>query len=116
LLIASRAGKRLQGRSTFIDHWEVIRLLPDDFHWLLADATQRRDPNDRLLALRLAIESWHLAGRPFSLRWRLRATAVREPALRQAYLQSPETEILLPVKSLLVSENSLQIRSEMVVD
>lgn len=80
------------------DNWEVLSLLPDDFHWLLADARQRSDSSDRLLALRLAIESWDAAGRSFLSRRRLRATAKREHALWQVYRQSVRTDLLLPMK------------------
>jgi hypothetical protein len=81
-----------------IDCWEVLRLSTDDFQWLLSDAIQRSDADDRLLALRFAIESWDGAGRPLSLRWHLRATAKHEPALWAAYRQSVLTQLFFPLK------------------
>lgn len=87
----------LQSHDLF-DYWEVLRLTSEDFNWLLADAGQRADVGDRVLALRLAIEAWDNAGRPFLLRWRLRQAAKREPELWSAYKQSAYSDCLLPVK------------------
>ncbi len=80
------------------DRWEVLRLEPADFHWLVKDARERSDLNDRLLALQLAIEAWDLAGRPFVLRWGLRTTARQDKALWEIYRKSAVAGVFMPVR------------------
>ncbi len=80
------------------DHWEVLRLSSKDFPWLLEDTRQQKDANDRILALRLAIEAWDGSGRTFTGRWQLYVATRREHALRAAYKQSVVTGPFFPVK------------------
>jgi hypothetical protein len=53
------------------DYYEVIKLSREDFSWLIEDVRLRTEQNDRLLALRLAIEIWDASGRTLAQRWRL---------------------------------------------
>jgi hypothetical protein len=80
------------------DHWEVLRLSVKDFPWLLEDTSQRKNTNDRVLALRLAIEAWDSSGRTFTSRWKLHVATRREHTLRVAYKQSVVTGMFFPVK------------------
>jgi hypothetical protein len=80
------------------DYWEVLRLCEEDFYWLVEDARGRTDFNDRLLALRLAIEVWDSSGRTFRKRWCLQHAAANDASLRKAFRQSMVTGPLFPLK------------------
>lgn len=80
------------------DHWEVLRLSPKDFSWLIHDIQKRGDSNERLLALRLAIEVWDISGRNFSNRWNLRRATQHDAILRRAYRQSVMTSPFFSLK------------------
>ena len=80
------------------DHWEGLRLCPEDFSWLVEDIGERTEPNDRLLALRLAIEAWDASGRTVGNRWCLRRAVARDASLRAAFRQSVVTGPLFPLK------------------
>jgi len=82
------------------DHWEVLRFSPKDFHWLIEDTQRRSDPNDRLLALRLAIEAWDGSGRTFANRWRLRRAIRNDTTLRAAYRESGLRSPLFAIKKV----------------
>jgi hypothetical protein len=80
------------------DHWEVLKLSPRDFPWLIEDIGKQKVANDRALALQFAVEAWHEAGRTFAGRWQLRGATKCDPALRAVYCRSILAGPFFPMK------------------
>ena len=80
------------------DFYEVIKLCPADFTWLIEDVCRQTDQNNQLLALQLAIEAWDAAGRKLTMRWHLRRASRGNPSLRATFRQSVYTNPLFPIK------------------
>lgn len=81
-----------------VDHREVLRLGSEDFDWLLSDVWEEAELNDRIVALRIAIDVWDGMKRPIGKLWRLRRATRSEPSLRKVFSQSDATGVLLPIK------------------
>jgi hypothetical protein len=80
------------------DYWEILHLCPEDFSWLVEEIRGRTELNDRLLALRLAIEVWDASGRTSGNRLRLRRAAANHPLLLTAFRKSVVTGPLFPLR------------------
>jgi len=63
----------------------ILRLASQDFLWLLDDVSGRGNSNDRLLALRLALELWIQRGRSRADRRRILQVVGEQPFLLSTY-------------------------------
>lgn len=76
----------------------LIIFSPEDFHWLIDAARTRTDSNDRVLALRLAIEAWDAGGRKYRQYWALRRATKSDALLYSIFRQSVYAKPLFPLK------------------
>jgi hypothetical protein len=61
------------------------RLTPADLDWLLADGPIRSEPCQRRLALNAALDVFRTAGEPAEMLERIKAVAMAEPNMREAF-------------------------------
>ncbi len=81
-------------------YWDTVRLTSIDFEPLLVDIKTRSLSDDRLLALKVAIDLWHRLGRKRREYRKLRTAAQGDEALRVEFQRSKLTTRILPLKRL----------------
>lgn len=80
------------------DFWEVLKAMPEDLEWLLSDISERVKAEDKELALRIALESWHHAGRRRKTLKKIRRRVKSDRALDQVCRSFVSSTRFLPIK------------------
>jgi len=93
-----RAGRKAGDPRLFdlFDYDDLLAEDPRDLRWLIEDIATAKDPSDRRIALRLALEYWSTTDRKWSVLRRI-WSAAEQPALRRIVAQSREVRPWWPL-------------------
>lgn len=69
---------------------DVLKPMPDDLEWSIADIKTIKEKRDRLIALRMVIDLWNVAGRKWKDRQRIRYAIADDASLLKEFKQLAE--------------------------
>lgn len=93
-LIDERKRKRREVELTYpthlFSHFDVLKAMPEDLEWSIDDIKTRKEEADRLIALRMAINLWYMAGGKWRDRQRIRHAIVNDASLLKEFKKLAE--------------------------
>jgi hypothetical protein len=69
---------------------DVLKPMPDDLEWSIDDIKTIKEKSDRLIALRMAISLWNVAGRKWKDRQRIRYAIIDNVSLKKEFRRLAE--------------------------
>ncbi|MFZ2632646.1 MAG: hypothetical protein WA081_16640 [Desulfosalsimonadaceae bacterium] len=80
--------------------FDVLKPMPGDLEWAIDDIKTRKDEENRVIALRMAIGLWYIAGGGWKDRQRIRRATVNEAALLKEFKKLAEYGPLVSIKRI----------------
>ena len=120
LIDERKRKKRSESELTYpihlFSHFDVLKPIPDDLEWAIDDIKTRKDEADRVIALRMAIGLWYMAGGKWRDRRRIRDAIVNDASLLKEFKRLAEYGPRVWTKRIWYRHLKYKLSDEMVVE